>query len=855
MNDRKIFNEDKLLAYIMDYDYIYEKYNIKKNDEGYLECAEFESAYQNADVVKRDYSSIYDNIKLVYGDDEKANRMMYIYKIIKEEVVNKFLNIPGLERLYDEHFFEFEWDMHSRLDFDSHGISFYRDHFVHQVRNFFEMNKFLDNKLFFENFKKEFIDGDNKISSYVQYGIRRIVRNAVSKNDNAEYYHPSDTDLKSWRASVETEDGIPSEKELQILKYTDFYLCYIIKASIALCALFHDIGYPIIHFEKLQKRISGFMPSLYMFLSGDITGFEHIYSSLCNSLLFRIVSKEELQKSVCDGENHGAVSAVAFLLVFYENGNINSISEEKRIAIEIAAVAIYNHTIKYRCIDKDEGKSYYRPIYKLNPLSYLLRICDDMQEWERTYFEIQNIPDFVICEKCGTPLLQTVEMKSIGKGEHNLLYSCRCMQKKYIKKYDDFVRRSIIDIVNCKEVRVEFMANLDRSKNIIYVYLDYNPALLLKMCLLAPRYVKYRIKDLNKFRTILSAQKFGGYDAAYVDFMLTSNPFLLKAQIVGGLMELYEDADDEFYDLLHNAVAKNKSDKIDLAWGSLKKKTYIGAAEFLLKNNGNMKKQADKSDTKKIKKFLTSIPDFSDVFDADKPDWHGICKRAIESINKELKLLTDIDKTQEIVREIYRKVFESEYGTVFNNYSGNVYMKVLSKIKSMYSRPNRLDTLSEGNAKGFEFYYILYIMSGIFATINSDENYTKWTEIDFAGFMPKRRLAEFIKEWLYKKVKTINRNMDIYEVRLFVDDAVEQYSKLFDCKKVFEETACRDEYYAQWETKDSVYCAVERYSYRHNPINENMPEALDYYSDLDMYIRFSEYTRGVRNVMEYYDMC
>ena len=42
-NQKLVFNENELLKYLIDYDYISEKYGIDKNDDHYVECALHES--------------------------------------------------------------------------------------------------------------------------------------------------------------------------------------------------------------------------------------------------------------------------------------------------------------------------------------------------------------------------------------------------------------------------------------------------------------------------------------------------------------------------------------------------------------------------------------------------------------------------------------------------------------------------------------------------------------------------------------------------------------------------------------------------------------------------------------------
>ena len=93
---------------------------------------------------------------------------------------------------------------------------------------------------------------------------------------------------------------------------------YVIYASSILSALFHDMGYPICHFLEVRNRTSEYNPTLYMYTRNATESFDHIASLLGSSLLFTIVSRDEIKKSMNPNKkgkyDHGAYSAIAFLL-------------------------------------------------------------------------------------------------------------------------------------------------------------------------------------------------------------------------------------------------------------------------------------------------------------------------------------------------------------------------------------------------------------------------------------------------------------------------------------------------------------------------------------------------------------
>ncbi len=776
-----IYNEKELLKFLANYDYICEKYEINIDHNDYAEIAKCERKWNLTDVVKRDYGSVYENIRLVYGDEGKANRMLHIYKHIKEKVVNQFLNIPGLERLFDEKFFEFEWDMHSRMDFENHDISFYRDHFIHQVRNFFEMTELLNNEDIYNDFKEQFVNGDNKVSQYVKNGIARILSNG--------------------------EDGVNSVIRHKDYKKDVYVINYIIKASVALCSLFHDIGYPVEHFSKLHRRISGFMPSMYMFLGDDAKNFEHIYALLFNSLLFRVVGKEELRKEICSDKNHGAVSAVGFLLTFYETGVIGQVCEEQKIAIEVAAVAIYNHTLKYEILGEN-GSDYYAPKYKLNPLAYLLRICDDIQEWDRTYFEIQQIPDMMVCRNCGS----VVKRKKREYG--NILpsrydYVCNCDGRLVFRK-DDYKRRKIIDVVNCRDVIVSRNENLlDKSYALMFRF-DYDLALLLKMCSIAHKYSKHRVKELNKIKKLLISQRFLGNDKTVISFDVSPNPFVLKAKILGDIL----DKTAVWNDAVQAECLQNVKDRLE---------TYA--------------KMNISEETKK--NILLNISNLESLVEC------------IADYNWNVLIVQKPDDEREI--KVFKAFDMNEWNQDLND--------IWNKMEKVYSPKLKealvkwLDTISEADSDkisdNINFYFILYLVSKFFIYMNSNF-YDEWTYDNNGKDKSAKEIAyKFFKEKLFEKAnKMLNGKLSFYELNIFIEDALKQYGKLFDTSdSSFVNLDC-DEYYEQYESSNRVYSAVERYVDREGDINLDGNNVLDYYSDIDVFIYLSDLSRISYNVVK-----
>lgn len=241
--------------------------------------------------------------------------------------------------------------------------------------------------------------------------------------------------------------------------------------------------------------------------------------------------------------DHGALSAIIFLLHFYKNGAIYTLSPYKKASIELAALAIYNHTNKYG-IQGEDKYIIYRPCFSLNPISYLLRMCDDLQEWERIYFVISDNSNIVLCNKCKTPVIGSKE-----KNEKEIItrYRCNCQflsadgqndkrdADRHIHAFDGrskFSYRRIYNVSVCDSVVAEGNAKADRK---LLFKLHYDPYKLLHVAYLNATYAKYRISELNSLKLLFECQK--GIPKIYLDYFVTSNPVHIKVRMMEEYLE------------------------------------------------------------------------------------------------------------------------------------------------------------------------------------------------------------------------------------------------------------------------------------------------------------------------------
>ncbi len=515
MYEQKI-NQEEMLKYYHGFDPIEKKYRIyfsklkkekkeKAHSSFYQKFYNYECCRQLSELTKKEFGDIYANLKLIYADERLTEEIIEIYDLVYDKVINQYLNIDGMERLFSEKYINFEWEMHLGIDYAGHSMNFYRDHFIHQVRDAYSMDILLQHGY---DKKIKCILGDEGSSKIARYVCKHIMQQ-MECNDNVKDFL--------------------GEKERK-----DFYLENIIYMSSYMSALFHDIGYPEVANMQSGRSILAYIANVYNFGSGYID-FDKIFTVLQNSLLFRVVSPSEVRKRIEEEKiDHGAVSALMFLLHFYENGAIYGLEPYKKCAVEIAGLAIYNHTNTYSDIfEKDDAKKalYQRSVFLLNPISYLLRICDDLQEWDRIYFEISGNANIILCNKCHTPIVRREWLE-----RNDVYYLCNCNNKENKMKESgvfetafrrrSFPYRRLYNVTVCREL----VLASDETGNRCFFRLCYDLERLLYVAYINPSYAKYRIKELNQLKKMFVRQDIK--EMTYIEYFMSANILLIKAQIV-----------------------------------------------------------------------------------------------------------------------------------------------------------------------------------------------------------------------------------------------------------------------------------------------------------------------------------
>ena len=555
MKDKISFTHSEMLRYVYNFDVIEKKYGIlAKNLDQYEIALNYESIYKQCNLEK--HPDMIDSASIIYGDSHKASQYSILYKKVLDKFILQYLGIPGLSSLYNQHYMDFEWNLHSDLDFENYTNRYYRDHFIHEIRNLFMMFRLFEDKYIYSCTKKCLFSSNNS----AELKIGKYTFNQ----------------LEVWLKSI-------PKQQIELFKKLDispevYFQKYVIFGSSALACLFHDIGYPVAYHFSIRDRILDFIPTFHSLTSDCNFDFNYVNNILQESLLFQMVGKKEIQKRF-DQNDHGAISAILLAIYFYKTGKIHSLPIEQRTAVELGILAIYHHTLMFGyCVDKKKRKKtpYYKMQFSLNPISYMLRLCDDAQEWEREYFEIKPIPNLLYCPKCKTPLRRTeVSYKKYLKDTHlpvfeNLpfkeleeqkcyQYWCFCQTEPFLKK-DDFIRRKLVNIKSCHEVIFWLeKKSIDGEEPYIEIEFKYDNFKLLRLCTLQLSFTQYRGKEMASLKKSVEKTSFvsgnKGYFWIFIKHNLTPNPMLLKMFILRDFLEC----------LIHDF----KSNKFIKKWGKI----------------------------------------------------------------------------------------------------------------------------------------------------------------------------------------------------------------------------------------------------------------------------------------------
>lgn len=440
----------------------------------------------------------YQTVEKVYG--EEKDEFCEVIEGATEKFLSTYVDIEGACQLFKSSYFYFEWMMHLEYNKDSHKDTYYRDHYVHQVRNMYEMFQLLDHLHFKESCREIYRNLDNEVG--------RMIRRSIAE----EIDNMSGVDKRIWDIL-----GI-SGNERENMLYD-----YLFHASAIMASLLHDIGYPIRYIGKTVRELGNFLPFTNLFIE-EVETLATIHSVLQDSLLYRIVGQKEVADRV-EARDHGALSAVVLLYKYYDNGKVAGLSPVKKAVLELSAVMIYNHTIKFEDMTAKKGHRY-KNVFKDNPMSYLFRLCDDLQEWNRSYFEISTRSNFFVCGDCYMPLVY--DKRRDEKGERE--YSCWCGAKRGINT-TTFAYRRLFNVDACSELSfAPSSISKKTGREGMRIQVQYDRSKLLQLAAYSPNYALKRAEGMREVKRMLRDQL--DFPDTFLEFSVSNNPIMLKAEIV-----------------------------------------------------------------------------------------------------------------------------------------------------------------------------------------------------------------------------------------------------------------------------------------------------------------------------------
>ncbi|MBD5513729.1 MAG: hypothetical protein HDR06_03495 [Lachnospiraceae bacterium] len=454
MGNKIIINDNEMYQYFED---------LLHTDNSLLPL-EWKKATQNKvlGLTNHDVSSLLGAKTLLYEQNDAEKQLCLLENM--QKFLYEYIGIGGLEELLVNNYGTIENSIF--LEHDGKGNPIHtREHAKHQMKNAFLGSKLLLEFNYAEDMAKTIYRAEGITTQYLVFQAHQILDEASSVNDVLA--------------------------KLRELTYKIFMVS----------SMLHDIGYPLEFYLRSTQTLTDYPPYLNILSPIIKTEFAEIKAYLLESQLFRQVDHEEIKRKY-QNNNHGVLSAISLLMHFYHNGKIYSLSCEDRCIIEMSAIAIYRHTDRF-----SDG---FRMVYLLDPISYMVRLCDDLQEWERFKLLISNKHNYLQCSNCGKLIT-----------ERDREYSCPC-GKKYTK-VTQIKNRKVNYICLCDSLSLE--SNYISGKELTLIEFDFDYMKQIEILLDDYLAVKRTSENLLKVKELVEDQSM--QPKITINFSLSNNPITL----------------------------------------------------------------------------------------------------------------------------------------------------------------------------------------------------------------------------------------------------------------------------------------------------------------------------------------
>lgn len=429
---------------------------------------------------------------LLYGEKD-ARAQLYVLDGM-QKFLHEYIGIEGLEELLLNNYGTIENEIFFEHDAKGNPVHI-REHAKHQMKNAFLGSLLLLEHDYLEDIARNIIAAESPASVYLVYQAM-----VTEFGDKEIHENQKENFIRILK---------PECRQIILNKLQEWvYKIFMISSML------HDIGYPLEHYLRTSKTLKEYPPYLNILSPMVKADFAQIKASLLESQLFRQTDHMKIRQKY-DADNHGVLSAISLLMHFYRNGKIYTLKPEERCLIEMSAIAIYHHTDKF--------ETGFRMVYRKDPISFMVRICDDLQEWERFKIIMNDKHNYLQCGQCGCLILS----------DHRE-YKCPCCGQKYVK-VTQISNRKINYICMCDELIIK----KDVKENQVRIIIHFN--LLKQFEILMDDYTAMirHAKELEKVKNMLEMQCMK--PRLKVAFFASNNPYCLIGKM---LQESDKDVQD-----------------------------------------------------------------------------------------------------------------------------------------------------------------------------------------------------------------------------------------------------------------------------------------------------------------------
>ena len=443
----------------------------------------------NSSLSDRKIGQLCATLRANYSEAEAKEQILLIDHT--DRFLNGYFQIDGLSYLLINNYNEIENNIFYEIEAKKGRQKMIREHFRHQFRNTYLASVFL-----------------------VDFQLLDEVTECVNQS------HCPICEYISRTAHTMAQDGDYERRVKEI-----------VFKSVFLASLFHDIGYPLAYFFRNVLQIHEFTPFVKIVSPNVKAAYAELKSLLNASVLFRYVADEEIRAKY-EQDDHGVLSAMGFLIHFYGSGRIHALNSEDKCVIELAASAIYHHT------DRNDKSPL---IFEYDPISFLVRLCDDLQEWERFYLLIDNRHNYLKCTDCGKLI------KS-----RDSVYGCDGCGKSY-EKITQIRNRKVNYIDFCREIHISRETGYGNKGSEIKVEIDYDCYAQLELLMNNYDVIVKRWEDIERLKKMLENQKFLP-EIIVEDKKLSTNPI----HLLEGLFEKYGCNDEKVRSFISQKSGREK---------------------------------------------------------------------------------------------------------------------------------------------------------------------------------------------------------------------------------------------------------------------------------------------------------